>query len=409
MESVWTPLTEGETDEIWRRFRSTLRFHPSIHSENFPGIREPAPFETFALPRVASDQLVPPLDSARWPNSADLADLNEAMLAAFRACTKPEDRIYALDWQHRCFWFAPHLFAPVDHYDDWPISIIPNGDYYIFLAPDLSWGTFGHPWEWTICVFGEKLLKAMESRRPRLFTTPIRQGPPAVGSAIVEDDLTAPGVLRPSDCPTKLNRRTFEGGQARLTVTGRCSETATDARADWRVDGLDFGDGEVRFEARSLTGLDRSELRVWLRLKPGEHGYFARIFPSRGRVRFSRWQDQRFTTLVESFFNPERVFQFEREWQWKNVFQPERVFQREAWNTLAVRAQGSGFWVLLNDQVIASASDEAILEGRVVLGLVRTGALDDTEEVAMEFRNLRVSALAQTDAARVPKYVPPPR
>jgi hypothetical protein len=53
--------------------------------------------------------------------------------------------------------------------------VIPDGDYHIFLAPDFSWGFFGHPWEWTICVFGAPLLATLEHRALRPLGPPIRR------------------------------------------------------------------------------------------------------------------------------------------------------------------------------------------------------------------------------------------
>lgn len=52
---------------------------------------------------------------------------------------------------------------------DWPISVIPDGDHHIFLAEDFSFGTFGHPWEQTICVFGQQLIDAVELNKPSYF------------------------------------------------------------------------------------------------------------------------------------------------------------------------------------------------------------------------------------------------
>ncbi|MFB6780507.1 DUF2716 domain-containing protein [Streptomyces sp. NPDC056352] len=45
--------------------------------------------------------------------------------------------------------------------EGWPLSPYPDGDYYIFLADDLRFGTFGHPWEYSLCVFGAELLDAI--------------------------------------------------------------------------------------------------------------------------------------------------------------------------------------------------------------------------------------------------------
>ena len=129
---------------------------------DLPGIYEPFPSVTFALPRLGRDQ--------DMPTDADVADLQSVMLAVFAACTPPHGRIYALDWQHESFWLQPHVA-----FDAWRVPVLPDGDYYIFLAPDFSRGLFGHPWEWTMCVFGAPLLSALEPGMPRLFSVPIRR------------------------------------------------------------------------------------------------------------------------------------------------------------------------------------------------------------------------------------------
>lgn len=42
----------------------------------------------------------------------------------------------------------------------WPTETYPDGDYHIWLAEDLRYGTFGLPWEPSLCVFGNELLAA---------------------------------------------------------------------------------------------------------------------------------------------------------------------------------------------------------------------------------------------------------
>ncbi len=56
----------------------------------------------------------------------------------------------------------------------WSIPVLPDGDYYIFLSPDFRFGTFGHPWEETICVFGQELLDAFAQHPPQLFREIVR-------------------------------------------------------------------------------------------------------------------------------------------------------------------------------------------------------------------------------------------
>ena len=41
-------------------------------------------------------------------------------------------------------------------------SCFPDGEYCIFLADDFSFGTFGHPWQRSVCVFGAALLEQVE-------------------------------------------------------------------------------------------------------------------------------------------------------------------------------------------------------------------------------------------------------
>ena len=160
---AWVTLGwSAEYNTVWDRFSRAFSFRPSVYPTSFPGIDEPSPSVTYALPHDGTQP--------RRPPDADIADLDGAMLAAFRACTPPDGRIYALDWQHESFWLAPHV-----PFEAWRIPVIPDGDYSVILAPDFSWGIFSHPWEWTICVFGAPLLAALERRRPRLFGTPARR------------------------------------------------------------------------------------------------------------------------------------------------------------------------------------------------------------------------------------------
>ncbi|MEU2865764.1 DUF2716 domain-containing protein [Streptomyces mirabilis] len=78
--------------------------------------------------------------------------------------------LWILDWQHICYRLRPDLpstdmFLPRvlegRSREGWPLSPYPDGDYYIFLADDLRFGTFGHPWEHSLCVFGAELLEAI--------------------------------------------------------------------------------------------------------------------------------------------------------------------------------------------------------------------------------------------------------
>ncbi len=170
----WDLLDDAELRRVWDRFYDDFAFRPSVYPKDFPGIREPHPSITWALRRP-------------WDGDGEV-DLHTVFLAAFRACTPPDGFLYALDWQHPCYRFQPHDFRPQvsfqeDEYgrpvlsngDYWPVPVLPNGDYYIFLVHDFTWGVFGHPWEWTMCVFGETLLTAITQHLPQMFATIVRQ------------------------------------------------------------------------------------------------------------------------------------------------------------------------------------------------------------------------------------------
>lgn len=69
-----------------------------------------------------------------------------------------------LDWQHAAYELVPAIEilddAPKDQVNGYP-TVYPDGDYYAFLTPDFSEGTFGHPWEPSLCVIGSRLVDTL--------------------------------------------------------------------------------------------------------------------------------------------------------------------------------------------------------------------------------------------------------
>jgi hypothetical protein len=128
-------IPDDEYGPVWDRFYERFRFRPGMDPATWPAILEPVPSVTWSL-----DPL--------------LGDLDDPVLAALAGCTPPDGALLALDWQHDSYRVWPHRAGD----DGWPLSVYPNGDYYSFLAEDLSFGTFGHPWERSLCVFGAPLL-----------------------------------------------------------------------------------------------------------------------------------------------------------------------------------------------------------------------------------------------------------
>jgi hypothetical protein len=165
MAEPWTKLDEKAYTSIWDRFELTFDFHPSIEPRYWPGIQEPTPSVTYDIGWIYGNPEAETLE----------AELDEKVIDALRRCVPPSGRVYVLDWQHDCYVVDPHAVSAADL----RVPVLPNGDYYLYLAPDVSFGTFGHPWEQTICVFGAPLLAAMDSNRPRLLSRPVRSRAPA--------------------------------------------------------------------------------------------------------------------------------------------------------------------------------------------------------------------------------------
>jgi len=62
-----------------------------------------------------------------------------------------------------------------------PLPRTQPGDYFIFLAEDLRFGTFGHPWEHSLCVFGTELLEAVEEDVHELLQRILRRNGEGAG------------------------------------------------------------------------------------------------------------------------------------------------------------------------------------------------------------------------------------
>ncbi|WP_382310393.1 DUF2716 domain-containing protein [Herbiconiux sp. UC225_62] len=74
------------------------------------------------------------------------------------------ETLVVLDWQHTSWLFSPADEASNPECDD-PLNghpiVFPDGDYYAFMTADLREGTFGHPWERTLCVIGDRLIRTL--------------------------------------------------------------------------------------------------------------------------------------------------------------------------------------------------------------------------------------------------------
>ena len=141
----WKKLNSIEYDSVWDKFEEKYQFRPSV--SEFPGITNKFPQLKFDIEKCYDDIF----KNEKIENIA---------LDLFKKITKPNERMYALDWQHESYDFDPRFIIDKDEiFDEWIIPIFRNGDYYIFVTKDFKKLWFGHPWEQTITLVGEEIIK----------------------------------------------------------------------------------------------------------------------------------------------------------------------------------------------------------------------------------------------------------
>ncbi|MFG6504555.1 DUF2716 domain-containing protein [Microbacterium sp. P05] len=149
----WRELDQGETSRYWDLFDELYRFRPGTSPLTWPAIQEPVPSVTFDL------SVIP--DGA--PRAVAVRAINSEAQRCFIWVLGGEPLV-VLDWQHPAWSFSPTEEALNMECDD-PINgrptAYPDGDYYAFMTADLREGTFGHPWERTLCVMGDRLVRTL--------------------------------------------------------------------------------------------------------------------------------------------------------------------------------------------------------------------------------------------------------
>ncbi|MEV8250172.1 DUF2716 domain-containing protein [Microbacterium sp. NPDC076768] len=150
----WRAMSDEEKNHTWDRFYEKFDFRASPYASDWPSIIEPTPSVTFDL---SAPSIGPDLPLA-------FAALNAEALRCFVWALPEISELSALDWQHTAWWFNPRLDDAPTQWDDLERSqptVFPDGDYFAFLNTDMSEGTFGHPWEQTLCVMGDRLIDTL--------------------------------------------------------------------------------------------------------------------------------------------------------------------------------------------------------------------------------------------------------
>ena len=157
----WNKLEYNE--RIWKKFYEIYKFHPSTELRDWPSILEPIPSRTYNIGHVYGDDY-----------ECLTRHLSEFYLKCFREVIPKNEAVIVLDWQHQCYTLDPYAGFQFESIEEWPVSPLPNGDYYIFLKEDLSGGFFGHPWEQTICIMGEDFVAQLADAPNSVFSNIVR-------------------------------------------------------------------------------------------------------------------------------------------------------------------------------------------------------------------------------------------
>ncbi len=146
--SIWNELPY---DEAWADFEVRFGFQPDYHERTRPAIDLPPdslvidlrPIYGYPGPRFAAGE----------------ASINASALRCF-VWLLNDLSLTALDWQHPSYEYSPasHVLSLLSHM---PVPVFPNGDYYIHASEGLRWGTFGHPWQQTLTIWGHELIATL--------------------------------------------------------------------------------------------------------------------------------------------------------------------------------------------------------------------------------------------------------
>lgn len=150
----WREMDEAEHEAAWDLFDEKFDFRASVDPSGWPAIDEPTPSVTFDLSGIPGG---PRLLTA-------FAALNAEALRCFVWALPDIPELSVLNWQHTAWRFDPRLDDGPAQWDDLERlqpTVYPDGDYFAFLSPDMTEGTFGHPWERTLCVMGDRLIETL--------------------------------------------------------------------------------------------------------------------------------------------------------------------------------------------------------------------------------------------------------
>ncbi len=144
---VWREI---DYDVAWAPFDQRFAFSANFHEREHPAIRLSDDCLVLDLGDVFAN------DGPRFA-AAETA-INASGLRAF-VWLAGDEELTALDWQHPAYRYSPALQSLTDAAA--AVPVFPNGDYFAHMTQDLWWGTFGHPWQQTLTIWGVDMIETL--------------------------------------------------------------------------------------------------------------------------------------------------------------------------------------------------------------------------------------------------------
>ena len=144
---VWREL---DYESAWRPFDRHFAFAPDYYERVVPAIELPAGALVVDLSPIFAHE------GARFASGE--AAVTAAALRSFIWLAEDEELV-ALDWQHQAYRYSPAGLVLQDA--NFLVPVFPNGDYFVHMTADLRWGTFAHPWQQTLTIWGDELVESL--------------------------------------------------------------------------------------------------------------------------------------------------------------------------------------------------------------------------------------------------------
>jgi hypothetical protein len=171
-DEVWAELDRDVGRVLWAEFADRFRFRLGIAAGEFPAIIEPTLSVVWDLGSVFAGD---------FPGGfrAGVRMVAASVLGTLQDCTDWWESVAFHDYAHPSCLMRPHKVDEPEDVPGWDVGgLFPNGDYTIFVGRDHGFGILGHPFEHSLCVFGESAVSAFTTRINGALTVLRRDGQP---------------------------------------------------------------------------------------------------------------------------------------------------------------------------------------------------------------------------------------